>query len=352
MPTIQARPRKNGPTRWRAMVRVNGHRLRTKTFDRKTDAVRWAAKVETEIRDGERVLTRKEERSTVEDLVDIYRRDHLVGLASARQRENHLQWWVARIGQRKLIELRRPLLRECLRALAAGETPSGRPVSPATRRRYMATLRHAWNVVAVAEEWTSRNPFRGVFTGADAEPRGRVRYLDDDERTRLLEEARAEDDPRLYGLVVLALTTGARQGELLALRWRDLDVAAGRAIVEHSKNGERRGLTLPPPAVAALRTLPRRLGSDQVFAGPNGRAIFPEHAWRCAVARAELADFRFHDLRHTFASYALSAGASLGELAHLMGHKTLAMVKRYAHLEQHRAAEVALAVGARIAAGM
>ncbi len=349
MPTIQERPRSGKPSRWRAMVRVKGHELRTRTFDRKTDATRWAAKLEAEVRDGERVSTRQEERSTVQDLVDRYRRDHLSALASAANRENHLVWWVARIGHRTLIEVRRPLLRDCLRALAAGETPSGRPASPATRRRYLATLRHAWNVVAIAEEWTSRNPFRGALTGADSEPRGRVRYLEDAERERLIDAAQAARDPRLFPLVLLALLTGARQGELLALRWRDLDLAGGRAILEDTKNGERRALTLAPAAVAALRALPRRLGNELVFPDRRGRATFPRESWERAVAAAALEDFRFHDLRHTFASYALSAGASLGELAHLMGHKTLAMVKRYAHLERHRAAAVAMAVGERVA---
>ncbi len=175
------------------------------------------------------------------------------------------------------------------------------------------------------------------------EPRGRLRWLDDGERVRLLAACREANDPRLYALAVLALTTAARQGELLALRWRDVDLGRGMAVLEETKNGDRRSLALRGEALDLMRerSRVRRLDTDLVFADELGRATFPEKEWRAAVKRAGVDSFRWHDLRHTAASYAAMSGATLAELAGLLGHKTLAMVKRYAHLsEQHVAGVV------------
>jgi len=85
----------------------------------------------------------------------------------------------------------------------------------------------------------------------------------------------------------------------------------------------------------------RRLGSNAVFAGRNGKALFPRDAWEAALVKAEISDFRFHDLRHTAASYLAMSGATLAEIAEVLGHRTLQMVKRYAHLtEQHTSSVV------------
>lgn len=168
------------------------------------------------------------------------------------------------------------------------------------------------------------------------EPRGRVRFLDEDERHRLLTACQASRKRRLYPFVVLALCTGARRGELLGLRWYDVDLDRGVAIVHHSKNGDRRGLAITGLAAQVLeqwRTC-RRTGCDLVFHNRHGKPTFPRHAWMEALAAAEVGDFRFHDLRHSFASYLAMSGATLAELAEAMGHKTLAMVKRYAHLTE------------------
>ena len=166
---------------------------------------------------------------------------------------------------------------------------------------------------------------------ARKEPRGRLRYLSDEERSRLLAACRASDDGRLYPLVVVALGTGARQGELLGLRCR--------ATLEHTKNGERRVLPLVPLEGPALDTLKeksavRGIEADDVFGSLRGLPTFPRNAWDQAIQESGVPDFHFHDLRHTFACYMAMSGATLAELAGAIGHKTLAMVKRYAHLSE------------------
>jgi integrase len=125
----------------------------------------------------------------------------------------------------------------------------------------------------------------------------------------------------------------------------DVDVKAGRALVRDSKNGEQRTLPLAGKVLEALRGLKLRgsARSEYVFPQPSGLPGQYEHFdahWRGALKAAEIEDMRFHDLRHTTASMLAAQGASLLEIADVLGHKTLAMVKRYSHLVVDHKAKV------------
>jgi len=162
----------------------------------------------------------------------------------------------------------------------------------------------------------------------EREPQGRLRWLTPDEARALLEACRAQRPARLADLVELALYTGLRQGELLGLTWTAVDRASGVLRVEVSKSGKRRLVPLNGPADAVLARLGG--GEDLVF-GTRSWDAFRDH-WEAAVEAAGLEDLRFHDTRHTFASWAMQRGASLPKLKDLLGHSSLAMVMRYAHL--------------------
>ncbi len=142
-----------------------------------------------------------------------------------------------------------------------------------------------------------------------------------------------------YTIIVLALSTGARYSEIMHLKWRDVDLDRGIAILENTKNNERRALPITSHAKELLTTLysKKQSNSDYLFPRKDGLAPFTiKKYWEKAVKDAELEDFTFHDLRHSAASYLAMNGATLAELADVLGHKTLQMVKRYAHLtEQH-----------------
>ncbi len=133
---------------------------------------------------------------------------------------------------------------------------------------------------------------------------------------------------------------GMRKGEILNLQWSHLDLDKGKAILHETKNGERRTVSLTGHALTILREYadrPRHFCSPYVFPSTFGsKPIQIRTSWITAVNLANLPDFHFHDLRHTFASYLAMNGATLAEIAEALGHKTLAMVKRYAHLtEEH-----------------
>src|SRR5262249_1774400 len=138
---------------------------------------------------------------------------------------------------------------------------------------------------------------------------------------------------------------GARKMELLTLTWRDVDLQRGVITLHTTKNGERRVLPLAGPAMALMRqhAKVRRPDTPPVFPRSDGRKPLDiRSVWKTALKHANIVDFRFHDLRHSAASYLAMNGASLAEIAEILGHKTLAMVKRYAHLsEVHTAGVVA-----------
>jgi integrase len=161
--------------------------------------------------------------------------------------------------------------------------------------------------------------------------------------------------PALRTLVLLAITTGARRGELISLRWADVDMKAGRALVRETKNGEQRTLPLAGKALEALRELKLHNSARSAYVFPSPTVVlnpttgsaeldapyeyFDAH-WHAALDAAGIRDFRFHDLRHTTASMLAAQGCSLLEIADVLGHKTLAMVRRYSHLVVDHKAKV------------
>jgi len=166
------------------------------------------------------------------------------------------------------------------------------------------------------------------------EPRGRVRFLSDDERKALLQSCKDSDSRNLYAIVVLALSTGMRQGEILGLTWDVVNLKKGQITLHDTKNSETRSVPVTGVALQLLKdhAKVRRLDTTLVFPSRKGdKPADIRSAWLSALDRAGIEDFRFHDLRHTAASYLAMSGATLAEIAEILGHKTLAMVKRYSH---------------------
>jgi integrase len=184
--------------------------------------------------------------------------------------------------------------------------------------------------------WIERNPARQVTRLR--EPQGRDRVLSAEERARLLTACQASKTKGLYALVVMALCTAARKGELLALAWKDVDRENGRVVFRHTKNGKPRGLMLPKEVIAML---PK--SKHLVF---EGLGDFKK-AWMNALDRADIRGFRFHDLRHTAISELVRQGLSMPQIMAISGHLTTQMCKRYQH---HDVADTAAPLAALAAA--
>jgi len=171
-------------------------------------------------------------------------------------------------------------------------------------------------------------------------PKGRTRFLSEAEILRLLEACSQSKNQHLRAIVTLAINTGMRKGEIMGLSWeridltRDLGFGATLTLYD-TKNGEPRGVPLNTQAIAALASVEpdpaKRMG--RVFKRTNGDdygAI--RTAWERALKRADIPNFRFHDLRHTCASYLTMRGRPMKEIQEVLGHKSMAMTLKYAHL--------------------
>ena len=200
-----------------------------------------------------------------------------------------------------------------------------RPLAAGTVNRALALLRHLLRLAH--EEWEVLQSVPRIRL--EKEPQGRLRWITPEEAQRLLAACRQSRTAGLADLVEFSLFTGLRQSEALGLTWDRVDRARGVILLDVTKSGKRREVPLNVEADAVLaRRGPKETGL--VFSSRNWDRF--RTAWENAVARAKLTDFHWHDLRHTFASWAVQRGATLQEVKELLGHGSLAMVMRYAHL--------------------
>lgn len=349
MATIRKRKTGAGETHYHVQIRKKGYPSQTASFKRKIDAERWARQTEAAIEEGRHFKTAEAKKHTFSDMVERYIKDELPRKSpTARKIQTaQLNWWGEQLGSYTLADITPALIVECRNRLLSGTTKRHTQRSPATVVRYMAALSHAFTVAVNEWGWLEDSPIRKVKK--PKEPRGRNRFLSDDalelgsqikgERSRLLAACKASANPYLYIVVVLALSTGMRQGEVMNLTWGDVDLPKKRITLTETKNGEIRVVPLVDHALELLseHSKVRRIDTDLLFPGrkPN-RPIDLRKPWLSALKEAGITDFRFHDLRHSAASYLAMNGATLTEISAILGHKTLQMVKRYSHLsEQH-----------------
>jgi integrase len=367
MATIEKRVSHDGEITYRVKVRLKGYPVQTASFTRLTDAKKWEQETEVAIREGKYFKCNEAKKHTLNEMIDRYIKEVMpLKPKSSEEQTRQLHWWKEKIGAYMLADIsaslisetRHKLINETIRTVIVkiANTDVKKDVrrSLATVNRYTAALSHVFTIAVKEWEWLEDNPMRKI--SKFKEPRGRTRFLSDDERKNLLTASKASNNPVLYTIVILALSTGARKMEILGLRWQNIDFKRKVIILHETKNGERRVLPLAGYGFQLLEAHAAKQKSAQNddFVFPNKFGTAPveiKKCWDNALRRADITDFRFHDLRHSAASYLAMNDASLAEIAEVLGHKTLAMVKRYAHLSEAHTAKVVGRMNAAIFSG-
>jgi integrase len=312
---------------------VNGRQERTVSGDWLTeaDALEALAKRQREVGAGQ--LERVDR--TLGDVAEEYLRykaDHGKRSVDSDRRILNGRLLPALGAGRALRSVTAPVIAQYEKArMATGaKGRKGRTVSAYTVANELAVLRH---LLRLSKRWGYVDRLPDVVL--PRRPPGRLRYLEADELERLLVACRESRNPYLVTIVTLAVHTGMRKGEILGLEWPRVDLASARITLYQTKSGKPRGIPINRAVYEALIALAPEAAqrTGPLFPRRSGSAWGQiRTAFERALERAGITGFRFHDLRHTFASHAVMRGATLQEVKELLGHADLSMALRYAHL--------------------
>ncbi len=338
MATIQKLQDKDGKNiRYRIYVARKGFKKITRTFKRKGDAEKFGIEMEANI-DLRRAFTN-----------DILRNKTFTWLADTMESDkgrnptsvSRIKWWKSFFGETLLIDIDPPLIREGIRILRQTKWSRSNDPKKGTWKLYSkATVKHFRNALKAVFNYGELeydlpdNPAKKVHVVTPNN--SRTRFLSNAELKDLLTQAKEDDWDKMYLMVILAISTGARKGNLKRLRWEDINFQQKRAYIlteiNKVKNGESIVLPLTTEVIDELSKFKKEKGlvfpSDKK---PNVPMEFSKH-WYSIRDKAKLVDFRFHDLRHSCASFMAMNGATLLEIANTLGHKQISTTQRYAHL--------------------
>lgn len=322
--------------RFQYSLQVNGRQER-RVFATKEEAEAALQDRQREIREGRiQGVTPKPLEEAVEEYLSYKAGKGKRTVAKDRERLTAMLAFFGR--ETKTTDLTAARIAQYERARATAPGHLGRPVKPATINRALSILRCAMRL------WRAWGYVREVPRFELArEERGRLRYLEREEAARLLDACRRSQNPYLYAIVTCALYTGMRKGEILGLTWDRVDFARGALVLVQTKSGEPRDLPMAEAVYTVLADLRQRqvragqLPVGLVFRRADGRAWGAiTTAFAVALRKAGITGFRFHDLRHTFASWLVMDGVPLAAVKELLGHASLTMTMRYAHLSPAR----------------
>jgi integrase len=308
--------------RWQAIVKRAGYPTQSKTFTLKKDAEKWARLQERLFDTGQWIDSPRDRQTTLGELLDRYATEVSSGKRGSRAESYRIETLKKHSLAKHALSAITPQMVASWRDARLAEVSSG------TALRELQLLGHIFSVAI--REWGVRvpsNPVSLVRKPKSGKPRDRV--LTASERDALISACKQCQNPWIKQVVIFALETAARRGEILALQWNDVDLAHRTATLEVTKSGQPRRIPLSPTCVGMLESLPRAL---------DGR-VFPvsmealKQAYERAVARAGIANFTFHDLRHDALTRLAKRGLSVLELRSISGHTTANMLQRYVSID-------------------
>lgn len=316
---------------------------------------------ETEIRTGMTIRKSSASQHTVRELLERYRDNVLTDKAnSGKDHKTHIAWWIDELGHYALSEVTTDLVTRRIDKLKKSKTRTGKSPAPATVLRYLMALSHAFSM-ACKWGWCETSPIKNVERPKVKNER--TRYLNDAERQALLSACKSSSNPDLYLVVVLAISTGMRKGEIMGLEWKDIHSVPEQGVTrahlaqDKTKNDQARSVLITSPALELLEERRAKVAKDRQDNKAVG-LVFPSitdakkptdlrKPWREALKAACVEEFRFHDLRHTTASYLAMDGASLLSISKVLGHQSVKMSERYAHLAPSHIDDVVRSMNAK-----
>ena len=315
--------RKRGKS-WNAQVRIAGWRSFTKSFAKKSDALRWVQKLEHQLKNTTLPVINVGD-ILLRDLLQIYAKEVSAHLKGSEIETYKLNLYSKHpIAENKLVNLTQRHF-EHLRDQRLKEVKSGTVHADLMMfRRVFKTAIHKWGYGLPS------NPVEHLQLPSTH--KSRKRRLMPHEKDRLLIAAKTQKNIYIASIIEFAIETGMRRSEMLRLKWCDVDLENGFASLYDTKNGEDRRVPLTRRCVEVLRTVPQ----DQEKVFPISANCL-RLAWVRARNKAEITDLRFHDLRHEAVSRFFEMGMSVPEVALISGHKDVRQLFRYTHLNPNNA---------------
>ena len=323
---------------YRVRIRMKGGQYFDRSFKSKTLAKKWKRDMESAIEHDRYEFTNPATKHTLAELIDLYIERVLPSKPkNAKNTRRHLIWWKQELGHLLLAQIRPSLIAEKRDDLLAGFVRNGKLRSASTVVRYLSSLSHVFSKAVKEWEWVRENPVLKIEKPKQSQ--GRRRVLDEAEQKNLLKACEESGSKDLFLIVAMALGTGMRKGEIMGLRWKNLNLhlAAEKGIIflENTKNGKPRPILVTGLLLNLLRERCANQRDDAlVFPSPNcpSRPVDIRSAWECALKNAGIEGFVFHGLRHQTASYAATIEDNPLVIGELLGHETLQMTKHYVHL--------------------
>ena len=313
----------------------SGKRVR-KSYRKKKDAVAEHGKRVSLIAENRYLDVKKDYKTIFKELLEKYEENFKSQASFTKYKAFCLANFKEHFGEETLLSnIRYAELESYRNHLRQKLTKDGTIRKDSSVNREMACLHHVFSK-AVEWEMVERSPFERGKSLILKENNQRIRYLTEDEISRLLIECEGPKQKHLHRIVVCALNTGMRKGEILGLRWDQ--VKNGFIYLEKTKTKNRREIPINEDLAKILREIRKEDGltSRYVFTYARRAIDRVDRAFRAALKRAHINDFRFHDLRHTAASHMVMRGASLKEIQEILGHTTMTMTLRYAHLGEEQ----------------
>jgi len=320
---------------WRAVIRIKGHPTVSETFERKQEAEDWERTTKQQIKSGKYKFLRPEQTRTLAELLDRYIQEFVQDQhRSPKDTIRHLTYFNSKLGAYALSYLTRDLLSDERKILLATPTNKNKTRTAATVNRYLSSLSGALRYAQKYLGWISVNPCENLIKLKE-KPKTR-RTLSPIEEKQLLLACKSSPSPYLYCITLIAITTGARKGEILSLTWDCIDFTNNIAYIKDSKNGCPRKIALVLSVIKELKALntKRNMIKPLVFSSKTtfGK-IDIKKAWKKALSQANINNFVFHSIRHHFSTFGGELGASGIQLRAQLGHSSSRMTDHYSHLE-------------------